>query len=236
MGGRRRHRHARHPGGRGRREDVRGLDRPRRVPARIRERLPDDDAERRRRRPGLHARASRGALRHPAVPDPRLHRPEGRLERQHPRNPRDRRQDRRAARRAVRVTRGGRGARRRAVARPLEVDLGECRAGGLLEDPRDDATRPRPRRRFRDTRPRPAGPLGAQGDLPPLRVPRPPESRRHARRAAAGRGASCGRDRDCRVARGRPEGRRRPRGRGSGYRPRRRRDRGGRGDRRVDVR
>ena len=44
-------------------QDVRRLDRPRRVPALLRERLPDDDAARRRRRQRLHARARRGALR-----------------------------------------------------------------------------------------------------------------------------------------------------------------------------
>ena len=46
--------------------DVRRLDRPRRVPARLGERQPDDDAARRQRRTGLHAGAGRGALRDPA--------------------------------------------------------------------------------------------------------------------------------------------------------------------------
>ena len=71
-----------------------------------RERLPDDDAARRRRRPRLHARARRGALRRPARAGARLHRPQGRHERQHPRRPGHRRQDRRAADRAVRLARG----------------------------------------------------------------------------------------------------------------------------------
>ena len=44
----------------------------------LRERLPDDDAARRRRRPRLHARARRGALRRPARPGARLHRAQGR--------------------------------------------------------------------------------------------------------------------------------------------------------------
>ena len=66
LGGGRRDRDARDPGRRRRDQDVRRLDRPRRVPARLRERLPDDDAARRQRRPGLHARAGRGALRDPA--------------------------------------------------------------------------------------------------------------------------------------------------------------------------
>ena len=64
----------------------------------LRERLPDDDAARRRRRAGLHARAGRGPLRHPARPDPGLHRPQGGHERQHPRHPGHRRQDGRPAR------------------------------------------------------------------------------------------------------------------------------------------
>ena len=43
-----------------------------------RERLPDDDAARRRGRPRLHARARRAPLRHPARPGAGLHRPQGR--------------------------------------------------------------------------------------------------------------------------------------------------------------
>ena len=65
-------------------QDVRRLHRPRRVPARLRERVPDDDAARRRRRPRLHARAGRAALRRPARPGAGLHRAQGRHERQHP--------------------------------------------------------------------------------------------------------------------------------------------------------
>ena len=85
LGGGRRHRDARDARGRGRDQDVRRLHRPRRVPARLRERLPDDDAARRRGRPRVHARARRAALRDPARPDPGLHRAQGRHERQHSR-------------------------------------------------------------------------------------------------------------------------------------------------------
>ena len=95
---------------------TRRLDRSRRVPARHRQRRADDDAARRQRRAGLHARARRGALRDQAGADPRLHRPEGRHLRQHPRHSRHRRQDRRAADRAVRLGRGGDRARGRALA------------------------------------------------------------------------------------------------------------------------
>ena len=66
LGGRRRDRDARHARGRRGPEDVRRLDRPRRVPALQREHLADDDAARRRGRQRLHARARRGALRHHA--------------------------------------------------------------------------------------------------------------------------------------------------------------------------
>ena len=48
------------------------------------ENVPDDDAARRRRRPGVHARARRGPLRHPAREGAGLHRPQGRHLRQHP--------------------------------------------------------------------------------------------------------------------------------------------------------
>ena len=204
VGGGRRDRHAGDAGGRRGREDVRGLDRPGRVPARVRERLPDDDATRRRGRAGLHARTGRGPLRHPAVPDPGLHRPEGGHERQHPRHPGDRRQDGRPARRAVRLARGGRRARRRAVACALEGDRRERRAGGCFEAPRDDAARPRPRRRLRNPRAAAAGPLRAEGDLQAVRVPGAPEPRRHPRRGAAGGRAPRDRDRVGSLARGRP--------------------------------
>ena len=66
LGGRRRDRHALAHRRRGRRADVRRVDRPRRVPAGVRQRLPDDDAARRRGPAGLHAGARGGAARHPA--------------------------------------------------------------------------------------------------------------------------------------------------------------------------
>ena len=97
LGGRRRDRDARDARRRRGRPHLRRLDRPRRVPALLGERLPDDDAARGRRRAGLHARARRGSLRRPARPGARLHRAQGRHLRQHPRRPRDRRQDRRAS-------------------------------------------------------------------------------------------------------------------------------------------
>ena len=97
LGGRRRDRDARHPRGRGRNPDLRRLDRPRRLPARHRERLPDDDPARRRGRERLHAGAGRGEARDHGRQGARLHRPEGRPVRQHRRRPGDRRQDRVAA-------------------------------------------------------------------------------------------------------------------------------------------
>ena len=175
----------------GRAPDLRRLDRPRRVPALLREHLPDDDAARRRRRPGLHARARRGALRGAARPDPGLHRPQGRHVRQHPRHPRHRRQDRRAADRPVRLARGGDRARRRAVPGAREEHHRVRRPGAHLQGARDDAPRPRPRLRSSRARPRAARPLAAEGDLPPLRVPRrcsagSTRSTRRCRRAAPG--------------------------------------------------
>ena len=188
LGGRRRDRDARDPRRRRRDQDLRRLDRPRRVPALLRERLPDDDAARRRRRPGLHARARLGALRRPARPDPGLHRPQGRHVRQHPRRPRDRRQDRRPADRPVRLARGGDRARRRAVAGARAGNITEhADQARIVEGARDDAPRPRPRLRSGRARPRAARPLAAEGDLPPLRVPRPARPGRQARRGAAGR-------------------------------------------------
>ena len=120
LGGRRRDRDARDARRRGGDPDVRRLDRPRRVPARLGERLPDDDAARRERRQRLHAGACRGALRDPAGPDPGLHRAQGRHLRQHPGRPGHRGQDRRTARRAVRLARGRARARRGAVAGAAE--------------------------------------------------------------------------------------------------------------------
>ena len=164
---------------------LRRLDRPRRVPALLGERLPDDDAARGRRRAGLHARARRGALRHPARPDPRLHRAQGRHVRQHPRHPRDRRQDRRPADRAVRLARGGDRARGRALARARARNITEHADQARVS--KELATM----RRDLDidfdpaaARARAARPLAAEGDLPPLRVPRParPASTRSTRR------------------------------------------------------
>ena len=121
LGGGRRHRHAGDPGRRGGRGHVRRLHRSRRIPACLGQRLPDDDAARRRRRARLYAgarhRASRRAARESARPD----RPQRRLLRLDRRRAGHRRQDRSAAHSAVRL--GGRRARarRRAVARPREV-------------------------------------------------------------------------------------------------------------------
>ena len=186
VGGRRRDRDARDA--RGRRGDphVRRLDRPRRVPALQRERLADDDAAGRRGRARLHARAGRAPVRRPSRPGAGLHRAQGRHVGQHPGDPRDRRQDRRPADRAVRLARGRDRARRRALARPLEGRHRARRPGARVEGARDDAPRPAARGRRRRARRVTAGPLDAQGDLPPLRVPRAARPRRHARRGAAG--------------------------------------------------
>ena len=73
-------------------------------------------------------------------------------------------------------------ARSKAVARAR-------RPGARLEAPRDDAARPAARRRPGRARLLAARPLRAEGDLPPLRVPRPPEPRGHARRSAPRRRA-----------------------------------------------
>ena len=55
-------------------QDVRRLDRPRRLPARLRKRLPDDDPARGLGRPRLHARARRAAARDRAREGAGLHR------------------------------------------------------------------------------------------------------------------------------------------------------------------
>ena len=133
------------------------------------------------------------ALRDPARPDPGLHRAQGRHERQHPGRPRHRRQDRRAADRAVRLARGGRRARRRALARAVEGDRRERGAGARVEAPRDDAARPRARRRpRRRSCSQPPDRSRAEGDLPALRVPGAPRPSRHARRGAPRGGAAGG--------------------------------------------
>ena len=61
------------------------------------------------------------------------------------------------------------------------------RPGARLEGARDDAPRPRPRLRPGRARARAARPLAAEGDLPPLRVPRPARaaSTRSTRRCPA---------------------------------------------------
>ena len=86
---------------------VRGLDRSRRLPAGIRQRLHHDDSARGGRRRRLHARPDPPALRHRPRPDPRLHRPQGRHLGQHPRGAGHRREDRRRPAGAVREP-GGR--------------------------------------------------------------------------------------------------------------------------------
>ena len=105
LGGRRRDRDDRHARGRRGDQDVRRLDGSRRVSVVQRQRLPDDDAARRRGRQRLHARARRGTLRRDSRAGAGLHRAEGRHERQHSGGAGDRRQDRRSAHRPVRVGR-----------------------------------------------------------------------------------------------------------------------------------
>ena len=182
LGGGRRDRNVGDAGRSSRREDMRRVDRPRRVPARLRERVSDDDAARRERRAGVHAGARRGALRNPAGADPRFHRAQGRHLRQHPWRSRHRRQDGRAADRAVRLAGRRVRARRRALARQAqEPDRARGRRAHL-QGARDDAARPRARLRPGRARARTARPLAAARDLPPLRVPGAAEPHRHARR------------------------------------------------------
>ena len=207
-------------------QDVRRLDRPRRLPARLAERVADDDAPRRAGSARLHARARRGALRHPAGPGAGLHRPEGRHLGQHPRRSGHRRQDRRAAHLAVRLARGGDRARRGALARAPQEHHRARRRRARVEGPGDDAPRPRHRMGPGRARARAARPLAAPRDVPALRVPQPAEPDRPARRGGAGRRAPADRRHAGRVARGPRRARRRRRLR----RPRR--PRGGRGRRR----
>ena len=202
LGGGRRHRHARVAGRRGGREDVRRLDRSRRVPALHGERLPDDDAARRGRRPRLHARPGLRALRRHARAGARLHRAQGRHVRQHPRRSRHRGQDRGPAHLAVRLARGRARARRRALAGTCEEPPRARRPGARVEGAGHDAPRPPARRRPGPARPLPAGPLPAEGDLPTLRVPQPARSRGRAGRGDPG-GAGRGDGRRGAVGRGR---------------------------------
>ena len=185
LGGGRRDRDDRDACRRGGHQDVRRLDRPRRVPALQREHLADDDAARRRRGERLHARARRAPLRRSARPGAGLHRAQGRHLGQHPGHPGNRRQDRRPADRAVRLARGRDRPRRRAVARARQGREGARRPGARLEAPRDHAARPAARGRPVGAGLGAARPLDPEGDLPSLRVPRPAEQGRHARCGAA---------------------------------------------------
>ena len=63
---------------------------------------------------------------------------------------------------------------------------GARRPGAPVEGARDDAARPRARLRPGRARARAAGPLGAAGDVPPLRVPQPARPRRQAGRGRPG--------------------------------------------------
>ena len=162
LGGGRRHRHARDAGRRGRRQDVRRLDRPRRLPARLGERLPDDDAARRRGRPGLHARAGRGALRRcrpEQVPD--FIGLKGDTSDNIPGIPGHRRQDRRPADRAVRLARGRARARRElspARRKNVAAHADQARASKVLATMRRDLDA---RRRPGRARPGAARPLAS---------------------------------------------------------------------------
>ena len=133
-------------------------------------------------------------------PGARLHRAQGRHERQHPRHPRHRGQDGGTAHRPVRHARRRDRARGRALARSISRDRGERRSGTRVEAPGHDATRSRPRRRDRRPRLAPSGSLAAEGDLPPLRVSRASQPGRHPRRGATGRRAAEARDADGSVA------------------------------------
>ena len=202
LGGGRRDRDARDPRRRGRGEDVRGLDRPRRLPARQRQRHADDDPARRRGRQRLHPRARRGPARDHRRQGAGLHRPEGRHLRQHRRRPRHRRQDRLAADPEVRLARRRARARRRADACAAQGAGRARRPGAQLEGARDDAPRPRHRLRPGRARARTARPLAADRDVPPLRVPRPPAASRPARRGSPRRRPARGRGRRAALAGG----------------------------------
>ena len=210
LGGRRRHRHTCNPSRRGRDQDRDRLDGQGRLPARLRQRQPDDDPARRLRRPGLHARSRRGALRHPARPDSGLHRLEGRHVGQHSGDPRHRRQDRGPADRPVRLARRSDRACRRALARPAQEHHRARGSGAPVQGTRDDATRSRSRLRSCPARAPAARPVGAARDVSALRVPQPARARRHPRRSRAGATDARAGNRG-RVARGRAAGSARPR-------------------------
>ncbi len=225
QGGRRRHRHACHEGGGGRPQGLRGLDRPGRLPARLRERLHHDDAAGGVGRGGLHARADRPALRHRPRARARLHRPQGRHVGQHPGGARHRRQDGGRAPGQVRVDGGRlREPRRRPGREAAREPAHGGRRRGAIEAACHHRPPPRHRRRLRRARGRAAGPLLDEGALPQARAARDPEAPGRARGGgpgSAGGGARRGRDR---LARGRSRGCARARAR---RRARRRRRPGG---------
>ena len=138
------------------------------------------------------------ALRHRARADPRLLRPEGRHERQHPRRPGDRRQDRVAAAAAVRRPRGRPRAHRRDLRRQAQGEprpttpttRGSRRCWRRSQ--RDLAGRPRRRRRGRAR----ARPLEAARGLPRVRAARPAAPPRGVPRRRRGRARAGGRDDD----------------------------------------
>ncbi len=114
--------------------DLRGLARPRRLPARVGARLPDDDAA--RRRPtctSTRPSASRPGYGIPPGCRARLHRPQGRHRRRHRGRARHRRQDRRRPARAL-------SARSRASTSTSTQVAGEKRRQTLIEH-REDAER-----------------------------------------------------------------------------------------------
>ena len=173
-----------------------GDRRPRRLPAGRRRRREDHDhLARDHRHAGLRPPGRDRPLRDPARADPRLHRAEGRHERQHPRRPRHRRQDR--GRAAAAVRNAGRRPRphRRHLRGQAQAEPDRARRGGAhLQAARHRQARHRRRARPPDVRRRRAGPLQAPRHVPQVRA---------ARAAApAGGGARLGRRR-----RPRPRGR-----------------------------
>ena len=174
------------PRRRGRAAHLRRLDRPRRLPALLRERLPDDDPARRRRRAGLHARAGRGALRRAARPGARLHRPQGRhVATTSP-----------AFRGSATRPPGELIARYGSLEAVIEHagELSPARSRAIIEhaDQARVSKELATMRRDLDLDVDPAElvlvaarPLAAEGDLPPVRVPGAAVAARHARRSAA---------------------------------------------------
>ena len=154
------------------------------------ERLPDDDAARRRRRPRLHARAGRGPLGVPPEQVPDFIGLKGDTSDNIPGVPGI--GDKTAAQLIAQY-----GSLEGVLEHVDELSPGarEDRSREHADQARDvegagdDAPRPRHRLRPDGARARAAGPLGAEGDVPPLRVPR----RCLQRRRPAGRGAARGR-------------------------------------------